>query len=139
MSDDKDALERHGVAFEPPDVVTSAPKGILTLDDARVVWQFAGEACAQTERIYWLSDISRLERYAPGDPGETARKVMAKLFAVAIIGGNFQQRTFIAVIFRAGRLLGSSRVDAEYEFFRDESSARAWIDSLRKKHAAQSR
>lgn len=139
MSHDQDVLERHRVAFEPPDLVRSNPTGTLTLHDGRIVWEFVDNACAQTDRFYWLSDISHIERYATGNHGVLFQKVMAKLVGMAIVGGNFQQRTLISVVFRAGRLLGATRADTKIEFFRDESSARAWIESLRKKHTAHSR
>lgn len=139
MSHDNDALERHRLAFEPPDVVTSSPTGTLSVDDARIVWQFVDKACAQTDRFYWLSNISRLERYATADQGLIVKSVMTKLVGVAIVGGSFQQRTIMSLMFRAARLLGALRADVEVEFFRDESSARVWVDSLRKKRAASSR
>lgn len=138
MSHDQDVLEQHRVAFEPPDLITSFPTGTLTLEATRIVWQFVDASSAQTDRFYWLSDISRLERYAAGDHGVLVRKVMAKLVGAAIVGGNFQQRTIMSVLFRAGRLLGITRTDACVEFFENESSARAWVDSLRKKQAATS-
>ena len=117
MSHDQDVLEQHRVAFEPPDLITSFPTGTLTLEATRIVWQFVDASCAQTDHFYWLSDISRLERYAGGDHGVLVRKVMAKLVGVAIVGGNFQQRTIMSVLFRAGRLLGITRTDACVEFF----------------------
>ena len=143
MGDDRDALERHRVAFELPDLITSFPTGTLTLDDERIVWEFVADACAQTDRFYWLSDISRIERYATGsidlytntDQGVLVQKVLNKLVGIAIVGGNFQQRTIMSVVFRAGRLLGAMRPTMEVKFFRDESSARAWIGSLREKPA----
>jgi hypothetical protein len=135
MSQNDDALKRHRVVFEPPDILTSAPIGTLGLDDAQAIWQFADASCAQTDRIYWLSDISRLDRYAPGDPGGPAKKVLNKMAATAVIGGNFQQRTLITVILRAARLLGLLRADAVFEFFQDESSARAWVDSLKNRNS----
>jgi hypothetical protein len=55
--------------------------------------------------------------------------------ATAVIGGNFQQRTLITVILRAARLLGLLRADAVFEFFQDESSARAWVDSLKNRNS----
>jgi len=135
MNHDQGVLKQHGVAFEPPDVMVSFPTGILTRDDARIVWEFAAEACANTARFYWLSNISNLERYAPGDQGIAVRNVMTKLVGLAVIGGNFQQRTTVSVIFRAARLLGATRKDAKLEFFDDNDAARAWVDSLREKHA----
>lgn len=139
MVQEHEVLQQHRVAFEPPDLVTGAPKGTLTVEAAHIIWEFVDRSCAHVDRFYWMSDISGLDRYATGEQGPVVWKVMAKLAGVAFIGGNFGQRTIMTVLFRAARALGAARKDAAVEFFRDEASARAWIDSLRKNHAELSR
>jgi hypothetical protein len=139
MSQDNDALERHRVVYEPPELITGFPTGTLTVEAARIIWKFVDESCAQTDRFYWISDISGLGRYAAGDLEEHATRAMRKLAGLAIVGGNFSQRTMMTVLIRAARLLGRVHKDSQVEFFPDETTARVWIDSLRKKHAETSR
>lgn len=136
MNHDHDPLKKHRLVFEPPDLVISGATGVLTPEDAHVIWHFVDESLSQSEHGYWLSHLSALERYPGGDPGGQARKVLEKMSGIAFVGGNFQQRTIMQVLLRAARVLGATRKDMQMAFFADERAAREWLDHLRKKRTA---
>lgn len=125
-------LARHFITFQPPDLIVSAPQKQVTSDEAAVIWQFVNDSTANVERFYWIADISNLERAPAGTPQRDQMRSLLRLHGLACVKGSFAQRTIMNVAARASRLLGYSDRDGHIGFFDDETSARAWVDSLRK-------
>jgi hypothetical protein len=133
------AITRHRVIFEPPDLIVSAPQKSLTTEEAAIIWKFVYSSTANVERFYWISDISKLERSPPGMRTPDVMGSLSKLHGLACIKGGFAQRTIMTVASRASKLLGFRLMGSEVAFFDDEPAARVWIDSLRQKAKSQSK
>ncbi|MDI1481527.1 hypothetical protein [Polyangium sp. y55x31] len=134
-SDGWEYLGRHPIRFEPPDIVICQPIGAVTVDDLRAGMAYIDKTSKQIGRgVYYLADLSKLTRYAPSMVVENFKNFpMSSLRGSAMFGANLYHRAVVDMILRAVRLLKLEVGRIPIESFPDETSARAWIDELRRK------
>jgi hypothetical protein len=137
MSDD--FVGRHWTGFEEPDLLRMKLSGVVTEADARELNRHHLAYVAGRGRVFYLIDLSDLETIEPGarrEAGEGLQQL--DLGGIAIFKAPLKARVLAKLIFTAMNMFrrgGISQVP--FEFHDTESSARAWIESRRKRLAAE--
>jgi hypothetical protein len=132
------SLGRNRVRFEPPDLVIEELRGDVTGEDMTQVLDASKEWLDTGRDIYFLVDLSEagtLSREAR-DVVRTKR-VRPNIRGAALFGASFQVRVVSSLVTRTLFLL--DKVSYEIKFLDTEAEARAWIATLRKKHAREKR
>jgi hypothetical protein len=122
----------HEVTLEPPDIYFVRSIGEVSPEDlARMFDGFRAFADGR-ERVYWMTDISRIGDVPPATRKVGAASPMPAQTAGAVIyGGKLHQRVLTQLAVALAELIRGSGKGKRVFFVATEAEARAKIDMLR--------
>jgi hypothetical protein len=132
------SLGRNRVAFEPPDTVFEVLYGDISGEDMSQVLEASKQWVETDTDIYFLVDLSNAGTISP-EARNVIRTGRARpnIRGAALFGASFQMRVVSTFVTRALFLL--DKISYEINYLDTEAQARAWLATLRKKHAREKR
>ncbi len=125
-------IGKHGVRFEPPDLIFSRPDGDMSVDEHLQLIKFVQCIPQPPKGLIGLIDAGKGGRVDPAAMKmPEVRQHSRNHRAVVYFNARFYHRTIIALFQRVNKILKISDHDIPIMIFDTEAEARAWVDTFR--------